>query len=47
MRQKASERSSELDQNLMGEQDSPAIENLIEQLNRDLEETQRSVSKAK
>jgi hypothetical protein len=46
MRRKA-ERSEDTKPSGIGVQDSPAIQNLIEQLNRDLEQTRQSDSKVK
>ncbi|HEY7352137.1 MAG TPA: hypothetical protein VH596_05160 [Terriglobales bacterium] len=47
MREKARERYSDTESTAIGQQDSPTILNLIEQLNRDLEETQRADAKVK
>lgn len=47
MQRKATERSDDTKPGEIGVQDSPAIQNLIEQLNRDLKETRRNDSKVK
>jgi hypothetical protein len=47
MQRKATERSHDSKPIGIGLEDSPTIQVLIEQLNRDLEETQRNDSKAK
>jgi hypothetical protein len=47
MRQNRSEQSENSALAAMQERDSPAIQNLIEQLERDLKETQRNASKGK
>jgi len=46
MERKATQRCNDATPLGIGVEDSPTIQNLIEQLNRDLEETQRNDSKA-
>jgi hypothetical protein len=47
MRHKTRERYSDTQPGAIGVQDSPTIQNLIEQLNRDQEQTQRTDPKVK
>jgi hypothetical protein len=47
MQRKITKRCDEMKPDRLGDEDSPAIQSLIEQLNRDLDETRRKDSSLK